>query len=345
MIRIFLALMLFLPLCARAGADEEWSAIVALDSGPGKKPATREEARLQARTHFGKHQKLIEGFLSKYPADPRAFDARLRLAAILAASGKMDNVPSRVDEAARILAALEKTPGIPLEKRADAGFQRVSLYFQSLTGREEESRGAIVDAARNFLVKYPGDRRGPRLLVEAATVCDNDPPLKRELLNDARALSKEDALTRRIADDLVRLNLLDKPLHLKFVTLQGGTFDTDAQHGNVVLLVFWSAESPHCLMWMETFRRAVDKLPKAGLRIAGISLDTNKIALAQRMKEFQIEAWPTNFDGGGWDNAIARPLGINSLPTVFVLDKSGILRALNARDNCDLWARGLLGKK
>jgi hypothetical protein len=342
MIRIFLALLLFLPLSAQAGADEDWSAIVALDSGPGKKPGSREEAQLQARTHFAKHQKLLEGFLTKYPGDPRAFDARLRLAAILAASGKMDNVQLQVDEAMRILAALEKTPGAPQEKRADAGFRRVSLYLQSLIGRESEMRGSIVDAARNFVAKYPGDRRGPRLLVEAATICDNDPPLKRELLNDARTLSKEDALNRRIADDLVRLNSLDKPLALKFSTVQGGAFDTGAQRGNVVVLVFWSAESPHSLMWMQAFRRTVDKLPKTDLRIATVSLDKDKKALVQRMKEFQIEDWPTNFDGLGWGNAIARPLGINSLPTVFLLDKSGSLRALNARDNYDLWIRNLL---
>ncbi|MEI6072867.1 MAG: TlpA disulfide reductase family protein [Verrucomicrobiae bacterium] len=341
---LLLAALLLVSLGASATPDEEWSVIVALDAGPGKKPGTREAARLQARTHFAKHQSLIEGFLSKYPEDPRAFDARLRLAAILAAEGKMDNVQSQVDEAMRLLSAVEKAPGAPQELRADAGFRRASLYLQSLTGREYEMRGSIVNEARNFVAKYPGDRRGPRLLVEAATVCDSDPALKSELLNAARALSKEDALNRRIADDLGRLDLLDKPLHLKFDTLQGGTFDTDAQAGNVVVLVFWSAESPHSLMWMQSFRRAVDKLPKSGLRIATVSLDTNKTALVQRMKEFQISDWPTNFDGRGWDNAAARPLGINALPTVFVLDKFGALRALNARDSYDLWVRRLLRK-
>ncbi len=339
---LLLAALLFTPICARAGVEEEWAAIVALDSGPAKKPSSREEAQLLARTHFAKHQALIEKFLSAHPGDPHTFDARLRLAAILAARGKMDNVQKEVDEAMRMLAALEKTPGVPVEKHADAGFRRVSLFMQSMIGRESEMRGSIVDSARNFVVKYPGDRRGPRLLAEAATICDNDPALKRELLNEAKALSKEEALNHRIADDLVRLNLLDKPLHLKFPTVQGGQFDTAAQKGNVVVLIFWSAESPHSLMWMQAFRRTVDQLPKANLRIATVSLDTNKSELARRMKEFQMESWPTNYDGRGWDNSIARPLGINALPTVFILDKEGILRALNARDNHDLWIRRLL---
>lgn len=339
---LLLAALLLTPLCARAGVEEDWAAIVALDNGPGKKPASREEAQLLARTHFAKHQALIEKFLANYPGDPRAFDARLRLAAILAARGKMDNVQKEVDEAMRILAALENTPGAPAEKCADAGFRRVSLFMQSMIGRESEMRASITDSARNFVAKYPADRRGPRLLTEAATICDNDPTLKRKLLNEAKALSKEEALNHRIADDLVRLNLLDKPLHLKFPTVQGGTFDTTAQKGNVVVLIFWSAESPHSLMWMQSFRRTVDQLPKSNLRIATVSLDTNKSALSQRMKEFQMESWPTNYDGRGWDNSIARPLGINALPTVFILDKEGILRAINARDNHDLWIRKIL---
>ena len=328
--------------CALATPDTEWTAIVAMDAGPSKRPATREEAQILARTHLAKQKKLIEVFLAQYPSDPRAFDARLRLAAILAAIGKMDNVRQQTEEAMRILSALEKSPDAPAEKRADAGFRRVSLFLQGVIGREAERRDSIVDAARTFVAEYPGDKRGPRLLVEAATVCDNDPALKRKLLNDARSLSKEEDLNHRIADDLVRLNHLDKPLELRFSTIQGPGFDTREQKGKVVVIVFWSVESPHSLIWMQNFHKELEKHPKAGLKIATVSLDTNSKALSQRLKEFQIESWPTNFDGKGWDNAVARPLGINALPTVFVLDKSGVLRALNARDDYGAWITRLL---
>lgn len=338
---LLLGLLVF-SVCASASQDTEWAAILAMDAGPSRKPATREEAQVLARAHLSKQKQMIETFLAKYPADPRAFDARLRLAAILAATGNMDHVPQQIDEAMHILKALEGASDVPVEKRADAGFRRVSLFLQSLIGRETEMREAIVSAARGFVEKYPGDKRGPRLLVEAATVCDNEPALKRKLLNEARTLSNEEELNHRIADDLVRLNHLDKPLELKFSTIQGGGFDTRAEKGKVVVIVFWSAESPHCLMWMQHFRAAQEKLPKAGVQIVTVSLDTNSQELSRRLKEFHIEDWPTNFDGRGWDNSIARPLGINALPTVFILDKSGILRAVNARDNFGLWITKLM---
>lgn len=337
-----LAVLLALSLPAFANPDSDWAAIVAMDAGPKKKPASREEAQILARTHLGKQKKLIETFLAQYPSDPRAFDARLQLAAILAATGNMDKIPQQVDEAMRILGDLEKSPGAPLEKRADAGFRRASLILLGAIGKEARMRDVIIAAARAFVSKYPGDKRGPRLLVEASTVCENDPALKRKLLNEARNLSKEEALNHRIADDLVRLNLLDKPFALKFSTVQGGTFDTSQQKGKVVVLVFWSAESPHSLLWLQGFRSSVAKLPQADLRIATISLDTNKKALAQRLEEFRIENWPTHFDGRGWENSVARPLGINAIPTVFILDKSGVLRTANARDAYEAWITRLL---
>lgn len=342
--KLLLATILLCAPCLHATPDSDWGAIVAMDAGPQRKPATREEAQILARAHLAKQKKLIESFLAQYPSDSRAFDAKLRLAAILAATGKMDNVRQQTDEAMRILVALERSPDATPEKRADAGFRRVSLFLQGLIGREAEMRDAIVDAARKYVEKYPGDKRGPRLLVEAATVCDNAPALKRKLLDEARALSSEEALNRRIADDLARLSHVDKPLELKFSTLQGTEFDTRAQKGKVVVLVFWSAESPHSLIWMQGFRNAVDKFPKASLQVATVSLDTGSKPLAERLKEFRIEDWPTNFDGKGWDNGIARPLGINALPTVFILDKSGVLRALNARDNYAAWIAKLLAE-
>ena len=295
-----------------------------------------------AGLHLSKHQALIEKFLSSYPSDPRAFDARLKLASILATKGNMYSVGRDVDEAMKILAALEATSSAPIEKRADAGFRRASITMQGAIGRGAEKRGPIVAAARDFATQYPADRRAPRLLVEAATVCDADPDIKRGLLEQARALSKEDALNRRIADDLARLDLLGKPLDIKFPTVQGGTFDSASERGNVVALVFWSAESPYCLMWLQSFRRVVDSLPKTQLRIATVSLDSDKKAFAQRMDDFRMGAWPTNFDGKGWANAVARPLGINALPTVFLLDKNGVLRDLNARDNTGAQIKKLL---
>ena len=208
-------LLTALRLCA--GVDEDWNYILALDAGPKKKPATREEAALAARNHLHIQRKAIERFLMNHPGDARVFDAKLRLARVVAAEGKISNDQVKVDEALELFADLEKSAGVPREKLADAGFSRASLLMQSQQGSPERTRESIVRSAQNFTAKYPGDRRGPRLLVEAATVCDDVPNQKRDLLEEALRLTDEEPLKRRITDDLRRVDLLGKSLRIEDV--------------------------------------------------------------------------------------------------------------------------------
>ena len=336
-----LLLLVALPDSLRAGADEDWAHVLSLDAGPAQNPTTRDEALLLARNHLALQRKALDQFLATYPQDPRGFDTRLRIAAIIAAEGKMTDSQAQVDEALLMLAALEKTADIPLEKRADAGFQRVSLYQQNQMGSAGRTRDSIVSSARNFTAKYPGDRRGPRLLVEAATLCDEVPNQKRDLLEEALALTSEEALKRRITDDFKRLDLLGQPLNLRLSSGPAGPADLAALRGQVVIVIFWSAESPHSLLWLRDFRTAWEKMSKDHLRVVTISLDTNRQAFDERRSDLPA-SWPAYFDGKGWEGPLARSLGINALPSVWILDKKGLLRTLNARDSYETWTRQLL---
>lgn len=323
-----------------AGADEDWAVIVKLDAGPPGEPASRDEALRLAHAHFAKHRAALRAFITAYPADPRALDAQLRLTSIRAALGKMDNKPAEVQAALLELMALEKSKDVPRARLPDVAFRRISLQMQTLEGTPEQMREAVVTAAKNFAIRFPDDRRSPRLLVEAATQCDENPRLMKDLLTTAAQLSREPALNARIADDLRRLNALDRPVSAKFSTIQGRVIDLAQWKGNVVVLLFWAAESPPSLMWMQHFRDVVAKIPQDDVRIALISLDEKRKDLDDAIRIFGLN-WPINFDGKGWENAVARPLGINAIPTVWILDKKGILRTLNARESYDMWIRRL----
>jgi len=342
--RFFVPLFLAAGL-ALAAPDDDWNAIVAMDAGPGAKPKNLQEARALAKAHLDQQEKLVSEFLEKNPTDPRSNEARMRLASLLAASGKMDGKQSQVDEAMRLLQMLEREKSAPAAVRAQSGFRRVSLLMQSLQGQETERRRDLIAAARNFQARYPGDRRGPRLLVEVATVCDNAPELKRELLDEARRLSTEPALNQRIADDLKRLELLDQPLKLEFTTLQGRSFNLASMRGRIVLLVFWSSDSLPSLLWIEGFRHALAKLPADKLAIATVCLDQNKTSVPDVMEGLGISSWPTACDGEGWKSPLVRDFGINALPTVFLFDQKGTLRAINARNSYESWIRKLLVEK
>ena len=78
---------------------------------------------------------------------------------------------------------------------------------------------------KTLLQNIPATAAGPGLLVEAATVCDDVPNQKRDLLEEASRLTNEEPLKRRIADDLRRVDLLGKPFDLKMSSLAGGEID------------------------------------------------------------------------------------------------------------------------
>lgn len=321
-------------------ADADWRVIEQLDKGPATKPKTAQEAAEAARAHLARQLAAVKAFQQKYPNDPRVFDARLRQAAIMAAQGKMANDQKQVDEALRIYSELERDRSQPEEKRADVAFRRVALYIQSVHGEGARRRDSIVDAVEKYAARYPQDRRAARLLVEAATICDEVPARKRRLLESARQLSQDRDLNIRIADDLKRLDLLGKQLNLKFSTIQGREVDLSKLRGRVVALLFWQADSPQCLLWLRDFQQAVSRYSSGQVVVVTVSLDESRKKLEEVMKQGQIN-WLTNFDGKGWENAVARPLGINALPTLWMIDKKGVLRALNARDSYETWLRKL----
>ncbi len=323
-----------------ADANSDWAVIVKLDAGPTGAPTSREDALRLAHEHFARHRAALNAFIAAYPNDPRALDAQLRLTSIRAAAGEMDKKPTEVQAALLELMALEKSKTVPRTRLPDVAFRRISLQMQTFQGRPDEIREAVVTAARNFAARFPDDKRAPRLLVEAATQCDDTPRVMRDLLTSAQLLSKEPALDARIADDQRRLNALDRPVKARFGTIQGGIIDLAALRGNVVVLLFWAAESPPSLLWMREFRDAIAKIPPEALRVVMVSLDENRKDLDEAIRLFDLK-WPVNFDGKGWENAVARPLGINAIPTVWILDKKGILRTLNARESYDVWIRRL----
>jgi hypothetical protein len=325
-----------------ANAASSWADIIALDAGPKRQPSSKDEAVLLARNHLLLQRKALELFLKTYPRDEKAPMARIRLAGVLATEGNMDGNIRQIQEALQILAAVESSPLAGDQVRADAGFRKASILMQSAPASSPKGVKSIVAAAREFVAAHPSDLRGARLLVEAATVCDNDPSLKRALLGEAGRMTTEDSLQRRIKDDLMRLDLLGKPFNLSIPALSGEPIKVADDLGEVVILIFWSSEAPQSLLWLRDFRPQWEKLGTSAPKVVTINMDSSKQEAEERAKVFP-SSWKVGFEPGGWQSPTARRLGINALPSVWVVDKHGILQSLNAKTDWTKWASyGLL---
>jgi thiol-disulfide isomerase/thioredoxin len=352
-IPVLLLLLLSSAVVHASDADTAWAVVEELRQGPGKPAADApEEVVKSMRAHLGAQERVLAEFITRHPDDPRRHEAELEYAGVLATLGASLTDRSRVEKSLQRLAALERSKSAPSDVRADAAFQRITTTMQTINlaaaerpGETARARNTILESAQNFAATYPEDRRAARLLAEAATLLDDQPVRKERTLEQARGLARDEATKQRINDDLTRLGLLGETMDLSFDTLRDGQWSLADQRGRVTVVVFWAGWSPPSVAWLAEFGRFARDLPGGSVAIATVSLDKKKGNAVETLSKLGISGWPTACSGAGWEDPLVRRLGINALPTVFVFDKQGRLRTLNARQGYESLIRQLVAEK
>ena len=348
--RLRFFLLLLLPFWALAQqtapdrAEADWNAVLALEAGPQQTAEipTREQARTLALAHLDKQEKGLRDFLRSYPQSPHAVDAQLRLARLLATRSDLSGKPSYFEAAQRLLAEALKTA--PEERRADLAFARIALGMRRVAIPTDKDREVLTEQMNAFQKGYPNDRRVAPLITEVATLFDDHPRRKQALLTQALAAARTPALRARIEDDMRRLALLGRPIEVKGTTASGEEADLARFRGKVALVYFfagWSAPSLAGLEEVEYLRKTFAREP---LEVLGVSLDADRQTLEAALKAREI-AWPVIFDGKGWKSPLVRSLSLNALPTLWIVDRQGCLRTLNAKTESEALVRALLKEK
>lgn len=327
------------PLFPAGQPSVTWEQIAQLDR-PLTLPSDGTKARRELEERFRAQIAACQAFLSASPDSPHAYEARVRLIVAHARLASLKGDAAAVSKSVLSLKELEKqAPDNQLH--AETTFRRISLQWQNLGGTPDEKRQNATALALTFAQAFPSDRRAPRLLAEAAELNDSHPQEKADLIGKALELSHEEPLTRRLQDDKKRLSMLGKPVDLSFTSLGGENVNLSSLRGHVVALVFWSSESAPSLVWLKYFASYAQSTP--GVDVVTVSLDRNKSDLETTLRALGI-TWPTCFSGKGWEDPIARQFGINTLPTLWLIDRDGRLAFLNARESYELKIKQLLLK-
>lgn len=125
---------------------------------------------------------------------------------------------------------------------------------------------------------------------------------------------------------------LGQPMDIRFNAVDGRDVDVSQMRGKVVLVDFWASWCPPCVREIPVIKSAYETLHGRGFEVVGISLDDDKKELLSMLAKERIE-WPQFYDPKGGEHRFAKQFGIEEIPVMWLLDKSGKLRDIDATEN------------
>lgn len=128
---------------------------------------------------------------------------------------------------------------------------------------------------------------------------------------------------------LLDLERLGKPLELGFTAVDGRKVNLAELEDKVVLIDFWATTCLPCVRNLPSLKVLYTKYKPEGLEVIGISLDSDKDVLTSFIQKNEL-LWPQYFDAAGFENPIAKTYGIGAIPVIWLVDRHGLLRHIDA---------------
>jgi len=183
-------------------------------------------------------------------------------------------------------------------------------------------------AARELIKEFPDRRDGYDFLFFVAN--ETRGAKASEIIKDILASQAPEEVKAKAQGLQWNMEAAGKELKLSFTAVDGTEVDLSKMRGKVILVDFWATWCGPCVHEMPNVKMAYEKLHDKGFEVVGISLDTDKSKLLGFLETNEIK-WPQFFEGKQWDNRYATQFGINAIPTMWLVDKQGKLRDMEAR--------------
>lgn len=139
-------------------------------------------------------------------------------------------------------------------------------------------------------------------------------------------------LLPRIKSHFDKIRMVGKPLPAFDVKdhRSGDPINPARLKGKVVLIDFWATWCRPCLAELPYVQAAHRDLAARGFVVFGISLDENQQRMEAMVAKRKMD-WLHHYDGKKWKNELAVVFDVHSIPASLLVDRLGIVRAVNVR--------------
>jgi peroxiredoxin len=262
-------------------------------------------------------------FKAAHPAPPTKQDVEALVSTVVSSALRV------MDEARRFQ---NRFPNSALLAEVERGACEVleATFGSKALPMPQERAAEVREFVRERLVRSPED---PQLhLLRYRLVATLPAEQRHAALEELSPDSTPEPARSMARERLRKVQWVGQSLDLTFTALDGSKISVAALKGKVVLISFWSTTCQPCLRELPDLKKCCETLRSQGFDIIGISLDTERAELERVVKKEQLP-WPQYFHPAGPESPLAQKYGIRSLPVEWLVDREGVLRDVDAREN------------